>query len=295
MKRIFAFILITALAVIALVGCAEKKPCENGHSFTNYISDNNATCTQDGTKTAKCDNCDATDVKTEADSKKAHTFSEEVVKEADCVNEGLIKKTCTVCNTTEEVTVDAIGHSFNLDAFGYQSAEGHAHKCAVCGEHDTLIPHTPGAAATETEAQKCTVCEYVIAAPLGHTHSFILEDANEVTLKSAANCTDAAKYYKSCTCGAVSDGDVFAVGEALGHDFCEANCTDPKTCKRCPVTEGAALGHNLGEWVQYKDPTYSQEGEDRRECSRCDHYESKPIDRLESNIDHNAWAPVNPQ
>ena len=32
-----------------------------GHSFTNYISDGNATYEQDGTKTAKCDRCDATD------------------------------------------------------------------------------------------------------------------------------------------------------------------------------------------------------------------------------------------
>ncbi len=31
------------------------------HSFTNYVSDNNATTEADGTKTAKCDNCDATD------------------------------------------------------------------------------------------------------------------------------------------------------------------------------------------------------------------------------------------
>ena len=31
-----------------------------GHSFTNYISDKNATYDADGTKTAKCDHCDAT-------------------------------------------------------------------------------------------------------------------------------------------------------------------------------------------------------------------------------------------
>ena len=30
------------------------------HSFTNYVSDNNATYDHDGTKTAKCDHCDAT-------------------------------------------------------------------------------------------------------------------------------------------------------------------------------------------------------------------------------------------
>lgn len=32
-----------------------------GHSFINYISNNDATCTTDGTKTAKCDRCDEKD------------------------------------------------------------------------------------------------------------------------------------------------------------------------------------------------------------------------------------------
>ena len=34
---------------------------KTGHSFTNYIPDNNATYEKDGTKTAQCDHCDATD------------------------------------------------------------------------------------------------------------------------------------------------------------------------------------------------------------------------------------------
>ena len=45
--------------------CGESYTAEEtealGHSFTNYISDNNATVDSDGTKTAKCDRCDATD------------------------------------------------------------------------------------------------------------------------------------------------------------------------------------------------------------------------------------------
>ena len=38
---------------------------------------------------------------------------------------------------------------------------------------------------------------------------------------------------------------------ALGHDWKDATCTEPKTCKRdgCGATEGAANGHNAGtEW-----------------------------------------------
>ncbi len=33
--------------------------------------------------------------------------------------------------------------------------------------------------------------------------------------------------------------------KAMGHDWTEATCTSPKTCKTCGATEGAALGHQL--------------------------------------------------
>ena len=46
------------------------------HSFTHYVSDNNATCTQDGTKTAKCNRCDETDTVIDIGSAKGHTYSE---------------------------------------------------------------------------------------------------------------------------------------------------------------------------------------------------------------------------
>ena len=55
------------------------------HSFAGqaYVSDNNATCEQDGTKTAKCvrygtGGCTATDTVTDADSKLGHLFEEYV-------------------------------------------------------------------------------------------------------------------------------------------------------------------------------------------------------------------------
>lgn len=48
-----------------------------GHSFTNYVSDNNATCTADGTKTAQCDRCDETDTINDVGSAKGHAYSDE--------------------------------------------------------------------------------------------------------------------------------------------------------------------------------------------------------------------------
>ncbi len=44
------------------------------HSFTNYVSDGNATCTEDGTKTAKCDGCEQTDTIADPGSAIGHNY-----------------------------------------------------------------------------------------------------------------------------------------------------------------------------------------------------------------------------
>ena len=49
-------------------------PVSGAHIFGAYISDGNATCTADGTKTAKCENCDAVDTVIDAGSKTAHDY-----------------------------------------------------------------------------------------------------------------------------------------------------------------------------------------------------------------------------
>ena len=47
---------------------ADDKPAL-GHSFTNYVYNNDATTEKDGTETAKCDRCDATDTRTKPGTK----------------------------------------------------------------------------------------------------------------------------------------------------------------------------------------------------------------------------------
>jgi len=47
-----------------------------GHVFENYVSNNDATYTADGTETAKCNTCDLTDTRTAEGSKLEYTYTE---------------------------------------------------------------------------------------------------------------------------------------------------------------------------------------------------------------------------
>lgn len=60
-----------------------------------------------------------------------------------------------------------------------------------------------------------------------HVHAFTCEVVHNDYLKSAADCTNAAVYYKSCSCGlkSTNEADVFTSGTALGHSFSGGTCS----------------------------------------------------------------------
>lgn len=130
------------------------------HSFAGqaYVSDNNATCEQDGTKTVKCvrygtGGCTATDTVTDTDSKLGHFFEDYVSNnDATCEQDGTKTAKCVRygeggCMATDTVTdTDSkLGHLFedyisNNDATYARDGTKTA-KCVrydQCGETHTI-------------------------------------------------------------------------------------------------------------------------------------------------------------
>lgn len=81
------------------------------------------------------------------------------------------KSVCVVCHTEYD---DFAPHDFDTSTWGYKGADGHAHVCKTsgCTATDTVIAHTPGAAATEDTPQTCTECGYEITPALNHEHNW---------------------------------------------------------------------------------------------------------------------------
>ena len=91
------------------------------------------------------------------------------------------------------------------------------------------------------------------AAP--HTHTFDQEIIKDAALKTAADCTHDAVYYKSCSCGAIStdDADTFTdTDSALGHDWPEEGSWSKDAdkhwyeCSRCHLKKDEAA-HDYGD------------------------------------------------
>lgn len=82
------------------------------HKFTNYVSNNDATCTEDGTKTATCDfGCGSTDTLSDEGSRLEHRPSDWIIdRDATATVDGKKHKECTVCGTIlESESIPATG------------------------------------------------------------------------------------------------------------------------------------------------------------------------------------------
>lgn len=74
-----------------------------GHSFTNYSSNGDATCTRDGTKTATCDRCDEKSTVTDEGSALGHATVTLARIEAACIETGITEG--QQCSRCEEILV----------------------------------------------------------------------------------------------------------------------------------------------------------------------------------------------
>lgn len=153
-----------------------------GHDWGKYVSNGDATCIFDGTKTAYCKKCGANDTIT--DEKTAGHIGEWVYNnDATCAKNGTETTVCTRCNikTTREVEGSRLEHTLvSVEAKTVTCTEDgwDAYEvCTVCGEKVGYVKHVaPGhnkvaigegkpASCTEdglTAGVKCSVCQLVI-------------------------------------------------------------------------------------------------------------------------------------
>jgi len=204
----------TALHNYADATCTTPKKCRDcgkiegsklGHSFINYVSNEDATCLKDGTETAKCDRCEETDTRKDEGSKLGHSFINYVSNEdATCLEDGTETAKCDRCEKTDTRKNEGskLGHSFinyvsNNDATCLEDGTETA-KCDRCEETDTrknegsqlghsFINYVSNKDATcledGTETAKCDRCEETDTrrdegSKLGHSFTNYISDNN---------------------------------------------------------------------------------------------------------------------
>lgn len=129
----------------AILNTSESACDVSAHEFTNYVSDDNATCQKDGTKTAVCDciGCVATDTVTDVGSKADHKFTTYVSNnDATCTADGTKTAMCDYECGTESDPIPDVGskkdHTYveienSREEAGCTTEGKISYECSECG------------------------------------------------------------------------------------------------------------------------------------------------------------------
>ncbi len=208
------------------------------HDFSNEVVDakylkSEATCAVAATYYKSCKYCGEKGTSTfTAGNTLEHKFDKKIesyiyiAKMGSCTEPDEYYYACSACGEKgTETYISSSTPSHEYSEKWYTDVNKHWHECSYCVGKKDEAEHTPGAEPTETTAQTCTTCGYVIKPALGHAHNF------DVT----TYVTDKNNHWYECSCGAKEE-----VRPHTYDDDCDVDCNG------CSYER--TVTHTFGEW-----------------------------------------------
>ena len=238
------------------------------HSWnTDFTIDQPATCTEAGSKSIHCRNCDAVKGATEIPAT-GHSFGEwQTVTAPTCTENGSEERICSVCQTKETREISAINHDWD---------EGTVTKPATCTEEGT----------------KTYICKnddtHSYEEPIAATgHSW----NTDFTIDQAATCTETGSQSIHCqNCDAIKDAtEIPATGHSFGEwqtvtaPTCTENGSEERICSVCQTKENreiSAINHDWDEGKITTEPTVDQVGIKTYTCKNCNATKTEEVPKL---------------
>ena len=229
------------------LNCGDTEGDPLGHDYLEDIYP--ATCTEDGYTVFTCTRCQDTYTGDEVEAT-GHDW-----QEANCRD----PRTCRNCGLTEGEPGDHQYEPVVTEATCTQ--DGYTtYTCPGCGDSyvDNYVEATGHSwvDATCTEPVTCLSCGLTDGDPLGHDY--------EITYREPT-CTEEGGTYHIC--GNCGDSFVEDAVPATGHDWQEASCAAPETCRNCDETRGDPLPHDYEDSVT--PPTCTEDGYTLHTCRVC--------------------------
>ncbi|MGN1235455.1 MAG: hypothetical protein ACI4U2_05710 [Christensenellaceae bacterium] len=245
------------------------------HLLDEYVSDGNATCIEDGTKTATC-YCGKSDTVQDEGSALGHDFSHYVSDgNATCTEDGTMTAICSRCGASDTVTEEhtALGHTYKMHSV---ASDGSIYyRCIRC---DDEIKHVDiGYAAIKGVSDQEYLGEPVLLQIQlsyrgvnlieGQDYTVVYSDNDKIGTATAL-VTGIGMYEGTLSLSFeirqhehtfdrfVSDGNATCLEDGTETATCYCGMTETRT------EEGSALGHDF----VLRETT---ETEERYSCTRC--------------------------
>ena len=240
---------------------------QHTHDWGEWKTTTPADCTAEGEEVRQCNTCGFEETKTLA--KTDHQWGEwNITTEPNCTTEGEEVRQCKDCQETETKKLEKTAHVTEVvgvkestcTTAGYSGDEvcKHCHTTVKKGHELEKTAHKWGEWKTTTsadcthegeETRQCSVCQ---------------KTESRTLAKTAHNTEVVGAKTPSCT----SEG-----------------YTGDEVCKDCHATikEGHKLDKTAHQWSSWKtttNPSYTSEGEEARQCSKCHQTETRKLNKI---------------
>ena len=275
---------------------------KTNHTFGEWETVTDSTCTATGTKKRTCTGCDYSE--TGVIEKKEHKPEHHDRIEPTCTTTGSIEYwQCSVCSkkfSDEACTVEVTDVTLPMAAHTLTKTDAKAATCTEAGN---------------TEYWSCSVCSKWFSDSEGKNEikdktSVVIPATGHTADDSGWNSNGTDHWHVCATCKEKFDEDAHTGGIATCSkkavcDVCKAEYGTTtahtfvskhddtqhwKECSACAAIDpdNPKTNHTFGEWETVTDSTCTATGTKKHTCTGCDYSETGVIEKKNHTLDHHA-------
>ena len=284
----------------SICGAIDSENPKTNHTFGEWETVTDSTCTATGTKKHTCTGCDYSE--TGVIDKKAHTPEHHDRVEPTCTATGSIEYwQCSVCSkkfSNADCTVEVTDSEIALEKVSHKltKTEAKAPTCTKAGNIEYWTCSVCKKLFSDAEGKTEITAQETVIAATGHTpseawtndgtdHWHVCTTCNAV-LDKAAHSGGAA----TCQAKAICDVCKAEYGTKTNHTFISKhdNTQHWKECSICGAidSENPKTNHTFGEWETVTDSTCTATGTKKHTCTGCDYSETGVIEKKAHTTEH---------
>ena len=283
----------------SICGAIDSENPKTNHTFGEWETVTDSTCTATGTKKHTCTGCDYSE--TGVIEKKAHTTEHHDRVEPTCTATGSIEYwQCSVCNkkfSNADCTTEVTDVTLPMAAHTLTKTDAKAATCTEAGNAEYWTCSVCKKLFSDSEGKNEITAASVVIPATGHTADDSGWNSNgtnhwHVCATCKEKFDEAAHTGGTATCSSKAVCDVCKAeyGTTTAHTFISKhdNTQHWKECSICGAidSENPKTNHTFGEWETVTDSTCTATGTKKHTCTGCDYSETGVIEKKAHTTEH---------
>ena len=280
-------------------GAIDPANPKTNHTFGEWETVTDSTCTATGTKKHTCTGCDYSE--TGVIEKKAHTTEHHDRVDPTCTTTGSIEYwQCSVCGkmfSDADCTTEVTDVTLPMAAHTLTKTDAKAATCTEAGNAEYWTCSVCKKLFSDSEGKNEITAASVVIPATGHTADatgWHGDDTNHwhVCATCKEKFDEAAHTGGTATCSSKAVCDVCKAeyGTTTAHTFISKHDDTQhwKECSACGAIDPAnpKTNHTFGEWETVTDSTCTATGTKKHTCTGCDYSETGVIEKKAHTTEH---------